>query len=95
MDGLFHLALLQQLADAPAALATAKRMLQTEPDHVLALGVAAEASATLGDNAAAREYSQHLLQVYDVQFAKSLTEYDAHRSVMSQMKVAAEELVGR
>lgn len=95
MDGLFHLALLQQLADASAALATAKRMLQTEADHVLALGVAAEASATLGDSAAAREYFQHLLRVYDVQFAKSLPEYDAHRTVMAELRTAAEESVGR
>jgi len=90
-DGLFHLALLQQLSDASAALATAKRMLEAEPDHILGLGMAAETSATLGDDAAAREYFQQLLRVYDVQFARSLVEYDGHRNVMAQMKAAAEE----
>ncbi|MHB1191607.1 MAG: double zinc ribbon domain-containing protein [Longimicrobiales bacterium] len=95
LDGTFHLALLQQLNDPAAALATAKRMLESEPDHILGLGMAGEASAAMGDQAAAQEYFQHLLRVYDVQFARNLVEYDGHRNLMTQMKATAEASVGR
>ncbi len=95
LDGQFHLALLQQLADPSAALETARRMLEVEPDHVLALGLAGEASHVLGDDAAAREYFAQLLRVYDGQVARSLVEYDAHRTVMTEMKAFAEGFVGR
>jgi len=95
LDGLFHMALLQQLADPQAALATAKRMLEKEPDHVLGLGMAAETAAAAGDLAASREYSQQLLRVYDAQSARNLPEYDAHRNLMVQMKATAEASAGR
>jgi hypothetical protein len=95
LDGMFHLALLQQLSDPAAALATAKRMLESEPDHILALGMAGDAAAAMGDQAAALEHYQHLLRVYDVQFARNLVEYDGHRNLMTQMKAAAEAFVGR
>ena len=95
LDGMFHLALLQQLSDPAAALATAKRMLEAEPDHILGLGMAGEASAAMGDQAAAQEYFQHLLRVYDVQFARNLVEYDGHRNLMTQMKATAEASAGR
>ncbi len=95
LDGMFHVALLQQLTDPAAALATAKRMLEAEPDHILGLGMAAEASAAMGEQATAREYFQHLLRVYDAQFARNLVEYDAHRNLMTQFKGAAEAFVGR
>ncbi|NJD18931.1 MAG: hypothetical protein FIA95_06565 [Gemmatimonadetes bacterium] len=95
LDGMFHLALLQQLTDPAAALATAKRMLESEPDHVLGLGMAGEASSAMGDQEAARGYFEHLLRVYDVQFARSLVEYDAHRNLMTQFKATAEASVGR
>jgi hypothetical protein len=95
LDGMFHLALLQQLNDPAAALATAKRMLDSEPDHILALGMAGEASTAVGDQAAAQEYFQHLLRVYDVQFARTLVEYDGHRNLMTQMKATAEAAAGR
>jgi hypothetical protein len=95
LDGMFHVALLQQLTDPAAALTTAKRMLEVEPDHVLGLGMAGEASAAMGEQATAREYFQHLLRVYDAQFARNLMEYDAHRNLMTQFKAAAEAFVGR
>ncbi|HSG46835.1 MAG TPA: hypothetical protein VLA43_03355, partial [Longimicrobiales bacterium] len=37
LDGMFHQALLEALADPAAALVTARRMLAEEPDHLLAL----------------------------------------------------------
>jgi hypothetical protein len=95
LDGMFHLALLQQLNDPAAALATARRMLESEPDHILGLGMAGEVSATMGDQAAAQEYFQHLLRVYDVQSVRNLVEYDAHRNLMTQYNVTAEAAVGR
>jgi len=95
LDGMFHVALLQQLTDPAAALATAKKMLETEPDHILGLGMAAEASAAMGEEAATREYFEHLLRVYDAEFARNLVEYDAHRNLMTQFQASAEAFVGR
>jgi len=95
LDGMFHMALLQQLSDPAAALATARKMLEAEPDHILGLGMAGEASSAMGEQATAREYFEHLLRVYDVQFARNLVEYDAHRNLMTQFKASAEAFVGR
>lgn len=93
MDGLFHLALLQQLSDPGAALGTARRMLETEPDHVLALGIAGESAAAQGDLEAAKEYFQRLVAVYDAQFARNLPEYGAHQNAMVTMKSTAESFL--
>lgn len=95
LDGMFHVALLQQLTDPAAALTTAKRMLEVEPDHILGLGMAGEACAAMGEQTTAREYFEHLLRVYDAQFARNLVEYDAHRNLMTQFKATAEAFVGR
>lgn len=95
LDGMFHMALLQQLSDPAAALATAKKMLEAEPDHILGLGMAGEASAAMGEQAAAREHYEHLLRAYDVEFARNLVEYDAHRNLMTQFKATAEAYLGR
>jgi tetratricopeptide (TPR) repeat protein len=95
LDGMFHMALLQQLSDPAGALATARKMLEAEPDHILGLGMAGEASSAMGEQAAAREYFEHLLRVYDIQFARNLVEYDAHRNLMTQFKASAEAFVGR
>jgi len=90
LDGMFHKALLQELADPAGALATAQQMLESEPDHVLALGMAGESEAALGNIDAAKANFQKLLAVYDVQFARNLPEYDGHRNVMISMKSSAE-----
>jgi hypothetical protein len=96
LDGLFHQAMLEALADPQAALATAERMLAQEPDHVLALGEAAQVSLDMGDTAKAEEYFRHLVRVYDVQFARNLEEYDGHRNIMVDMKRLADAfLAGR
>ena len=96
LDGLFHQALLEGLADPAAALATTQRMLALEPDHLLALGEAAQASLDLGDTAQAEEYFRHLVRVYDTQFARSLVEYDGHRNIVVEMKSTADAfLAGR
>lgn len=96
LDGLFHQALLEGLADPAAALATTQRMLALEPDHLLALGEAAQASLDLGDTAQAEEYFRHLVRVYDTQFARNLVEYDGHRNIVVEMKSTADAfLAGR
>jgi hypothetical protein len=93
LDGMFHMALLQQMADPSASLATARSMLEQEPDHILALGMAGESAAAMGDAAGAKEYLQHLLRVFDAQFGRNLPEYDGHRDWMTAMKATAESYV--
>src|SRR5690606_11417068 len=54
-DGLYHLSVLEIAAGDPAAArATAERILETEPDHLLGLAAAARAARDAGENAAAR-----------------------------------------
>lgn len=93
LDGLLHLGLLQSLSDPNAGLATAKRILEAEPDHILGLGAAAQAEIALGDSAAAADYYQHLLRVYDAQYARNLVEYDGHRTLMDEMKNDAQQFL--
>lgn len=93
MDGMFHLALLQELADPAGALATAQQMMEQEPNHILALGVAAEASAAMGNLDQATQYFQQLVSAYDTEFARNLVEYDGHRQVMVSMKAAADSFL--
>jgi len=89
LDGMFHLALLEMLSDPSAAMATARRMLEVEPDHVLGLGVAAQAAEDLGDEAQATEYWQRVLEVFDAQVGRPLPEYQGHQPSMTQMQNAA------
>jgi Double zinc ribbon len=93
LDGLYHQALLENLADPAAALATAKRILATNPDHLLGLGAAAEAAAKSGDAATAVGYYKHLLQVYDAQVATKLPEYEAHQAMLPDYKSEAQAYV--
>lgn len=96
LDGLFHQALLEHLADPRAALATTERILAQEPDHVLALGEAAQAALDMGDPDRAEEFFRHLVRVYDAQLARNLAEYDGHRNIMVEMKSTADAfLAGR
>lgn len=89
-DELFHQALLENLVDHQAALETAKRILATDPDHLLGLGAAAQAALATGDSAAALGYYKHLVEVYDAQVAKNLPEYDAHSSLLPDYRSEAE-----
>ncbi|MFQ5538407.1 MAG: hypothetical protein ACE5GJ_13265 [Gemmatimonadota bacterium] len=89
-DGLFHQSLLELLTDPPAALATAKRILEMDPDHILGLGAAAEAARAMGDDEAAAEFYRHLLEAYDAQAARSLPEYEGHSGLLSAYRAEAE-----
>lgn len=95
LDGLFHLGMIQQLSDPEGALATARRMLEVEPDHILGLGLAGEAAAVLGDEAAARDYFTRLVRAYDAEYARTLPEYEGHRTVMPEMRAAAQAWLAR
>ena len=93
-DGHFHLSLLQQAAgDHLAALETAQRVLADDPDHLLALYAAAEAAEGLGDRERAREYFQHVLDVFDQEADRDRPEYREHASFLPAIREAAEEYV--
>jgi hypothetical protein len=96
LDGLVHRALLELLASPEQAMATAEEILAVEPDHVLGLGIAADAAVRMGDDARAEELYRHVMRVYDEQAARSLVEYDTHRTVMADVRATAEAfLAGR
>jgi tetratricopeptide (TPR) repeat protein len=87
MDGLFHVALLQITAgQLDAALSTALQMLETETNHILALGAAAAAAAELGDAAQARAYHQQVLDSYDSEAGRSLPEYEGHTNYLESAR---------
>jgi tetratricopeptide (TPR) repeat protein len=95
LDGLFHMSLLQRLTDPAAALATAQRILDSNPDHILGLGAAAEAEAQAGQPELATKYYKHLLDVYDAQSKLDLPAYEAHKSLLSEMKAEAEAYLAK
>jgi hypothetical protein len=84
LDGLFHQSLLENLVDPTAALATAGRILELEPDHILGLGAAAEAALGSGDEARAAELYVQLVDVYGAESARPLVEYQGHTGLMTQ-----------
>lgn len=97
-DGFFHMALLQQTGgDFEAALATAREGLEADPDHLLLLAAAAEAAQGQGDEATAREYYEHLLDVWDDEQAKGLEEYqpEVHGSMLPGLRQEALDFLGR
>lgn len=89
LDGLFHVAMLQMLADPSAAMVAANRMLEVEPDHILGLGMAAQAAIGLGDQDLAATHYQRLLEVFDAQVGRPLAEYQGHQPSLTQMQSAA------
>jgi tetratricopeptide (TPR) repeat protein len=93
-DGLFHLASVQRVAgDHAAALAAAQEALEGDPDHLLALHAAGQAAADLGDTAAALGYYRHVLDVWDVEMASGLFDYEAHTSLMDEVRSTAQAFV--
>lgn len=96
LDALVHVALLELLADPAAARATAEKILEQEPDHVIGLGLAAQAADQMGDVEQAAEHYRHVLRVYDTEAARTLPEYDGHRTIMADVRATAEAyLAGR
>lgn len=82
-DGLFHLALLQRVdLDFEASLATAREGLEMDPDHLLHLSAAAEASRELGRLDEARGYYVRLLEVWEVESVRDLEDYEEHAPLL-------------
>lgn len=96
-DGLFHLSLLNRVSgDAEAALANARQVLDVDPNHILALTAAAEASVELGQEEEAAAYYRHLLEVADAEAARELPEYLAHATIIESARSEAQAfLAGR
>jgi tetratricopeptide (TPR) repeat protein len=95
-DGLYHLALLQESAgQGREAIATAERILATNPDHLLALGAAAEAAEELGDRAAATRYYEHNLEAYPTEKTRTTAEYIDHSKLLPLYEQAARRYLGK
>lgn len=95
-DGTYHLALLHLTAGThEQALEAARRLLDDDPSHLLGLAVAAEASAALGDPAAADDYWQRYLDAYGAEAGKPLPEYVDHQPMLTQYRDQAREALGR
>jgi tetratricopeptide (TPR) repeat protein len=89
-DGLFHLSLLNRVAgNLEAALSNATQVLDVDPNHLLALTAAAEATAEMGRTEEAAEYYRHLLDVIDAEIARALPEYVAHEQIMGSVRTDA------
>ena len=94
-DSRYHIALLHMVGqDYQAALAEAGKGLAETPDYLLLLGVAAEASLALGDEAAATEYYRHLLDVYDTELGMSRIGYDHHQPMFPAYREEARAFLG-
>jgi hypothetical protein len=93
LDGLFHKALLELLADPAAALTTARQILEEEPNHLLGLGVAARAALSLGDEEAATDYYERLLAAFEEESARDLEEYEAHQNLLPDYRAEARDFL--
>jgi hypothetical protein len=94
-DQLYHLATLKRAGgDFAGAIATAQEGLADKPDHLLLLAATADAADGMGDQATARRYWQHFLEVFDVQKALGLMEYLDHDPVLQQSRDHARQLLG-
>jgi len=95
-DGLFHLSMLQRTAGfLEDALATAQRILDQDPDHLLGLHAAAEAARELGREADARGHFAHIVDVYTAQMARQLVEYLDHSGITNDLLSTAEAFLAR
>jgi len=95
-DGLYHFALLHQVAgNHEAALEKARQGLEQVPDHLLHLAVAAESQAALGDTTAAREHYRHLLDVYEAEVERDRPGYDHHPRMLPVYRDEARAFLGQ
>ncbi len=96
-DGLFHLSLLNRTAlNLEAALSNAREVLEEDPNHLLALTAGAEAAAEMGQTGVATEYYRRVLEVYNAEMARGLSEYLDHATFLQSVQAQAEGfLAGR
>lgn len=90
-DGLYHLSVLEaEAGELATALATAMRILEEEPDHLLALGAAARVADSLGDTVAAGRFYQRLLDAFETEGAQPRPEYAEHALILPEYRAEAE-----
>jgi hypothetical protein len=93
-DGIYHLAMLQITAgDYAGAIASAQRILDREPNHLLALGAAGEAADLAGNDEAALGYYRRLIQAYPTEIGRGLMEYQDHVRIMPDLLETARRRV--
>jgi Double zinc ribbon len=96
LDGLYHLSLVQAVGgDFASARATAMRILQQSPNHLLGLAALAEASLGAGDSAAAREAYQGFLDHLTEERGRDLPEYRDHAPILGQYEQEARATLAR
>jgi hypothetical protein len=89
-DGLYHLSLIHAVGgDYASAKQVAEQILASSPNHLLGLAALAEATAGLGDNAAARTAWQNFLSNLKSEKAKNLPEYLDHSRILEQYEIDA------
>lgn len=94
-DGIYHLAILHQTAgNYDEARATAQRILDRDPNHILALGVAAGSAQAAGDTDTASALWQRLLDALPEETGKPLSEYMDHQAMFEEYRNAAREAIG-
>lgn len=94
-DGKFHLVLLHLTGQFNAeALEGAEEILSEQPNHLLGLAMAGDASLALGDSTSARRYYRRWLEAYETETAKDLLEYRDHAAMFAEMQVTAQALGG-
>ncbi len=92
-DGKFHLVLLRLTGQFNTeALEGAEEILSEQPNHLLGLAVAGDASLALGDSASARAFYGRWLDAYETETSKDLLEYRDHARMFPEMQVTAEAL---
>ncbi len=92
-DGKFHEVMLQLTGEFNAeALAGAEEILSEQPNYLLGLAMAGDASLALGDSASARAYYRRWLDSYASETAKNLPEYQEHGLMFPEMQARAEAL---
>lgn len=95
-DGRYHVALLELSGGNFAeARATCAGLLAKHPNHLLALGVSLRAAARGGDEAAARDFAQRLVQAYDAEANLPLPEYRDHQRIFPALRQEAQAQLGK
>jgi uncharacterized membrane-anchored protein len=93
-DGRYHVAALHLVGrDFAGARAQADSILAAQPTHLFGLYTAAQASAAMGDTAAARGFYARFLASYDAELARRLPEYEEHGQGLPLMKQEATQAV--
>ncbi len=92
-DGKFHLVLLRLTGQMNAeALEDAEEILAEQPNHLLGLAMAGDASLAIGDSTSARAFYARWLDAFEGESQKDLLEYRDHAPMFPEMQAKAEAL---